>query len=298
MKFYAKKISPLAIALMFVASVFISVADAAAQNQQQLQPPRPSPKATVGQTIGLTDVTIVYSRPYVKGRVIWGGLVPYNQVWRTGANEATTISFSDDVLINGQRLPAGTYSLHTIPAPDEWTIIFNKVAKQWGSFNYDEKQDALRVKAKPMPAPMHEMFTIEFANVTMDNAQIVLAWDKLAVPFTIETNTKQKYLDKARAALANAKPDDWRTPLQVAQFMYENKIDMNEAYNLLNRSIAAQENYNNMTIKAEWLASEGKYKEAVATGERAIQLAKADTQRKINTTEVEKMVAEWRAKMK
>src|SRR5437899_746922 len=110
----------------------------------QLRTPRPSPKASVMQTVGLTDVTIVYSRPGVKGREIWGALVPYDKVWRTGANEATTFAVSDDVMINGQPLPKGTYSLHTIPGKDEWTIIFNKDAGQWGSFSYDEAKDALR----------------------------------------------------------------------------------------------------------------------------------------------------------
>lgn len=284
------------IAPLFALAIFVFVAYTAdAQQQSQFQPPRVSPKATVAQTIGLTDVTIVYSRPNVKGRAIWGGLVPYGKVWRTGANEATTISFSDDVTINGQKLPAGTYSLHTIPNADEWTIIFNKVAKQWGSFTYDEKQDALRVKAKPQAAPMHEMFTIDFANVTLDNAQVVLSWDKLAVPFTIEANTKQKTLEKARAALAAAKPDDWMTPLQVAQFMYENKLDTDEARRLLARSLAAKEMPGNLFFKAEWLANEGKFNDAVTTGDKAIQIGKAN---KRNTTEMEKMVAEWRAKMK
>src|SRR5437773_12011574 len=106
--------------------------------------PRVSQHAVFKQTVGLTDVTIDYSRPAVKGRQIWGALVPYDKVWRTGANEATIISFSDDVTVNGQPLPKGSYSFHTIPGKDEWTLIFNKVDKQWGSFSYDEKQDALR----------------------------------------------------------------------------------------------------------------------------------------------------------
>lgn len=271
--------------------------NAFAQQQQSLfTPPPVSPAATVGQTIGLTNVTINYSRPSVKGRQIWGALVPYGQVWRTGANWATVFTVSDDVTINGQKLPAGTYSLHTIPGQDEWTIIFNKVAKQWGSFNYDEKQDALRVKARPVSAPMHEMLTIDFQNVTMDKADVVLAWDRLAVPFTIDANTKQRTMEKAHAALMNAKPDDWRTPLQVAQFLYDNKIDPQMAQQLVARSIAAQENYNNTLYKAEMLADMGKYAEAVAAGERAVQLAKANAERKIDTAPLEKMIADWRAK--
>lgn len=293
MKFSMKNSSALFFVIALVA--LMSATTRAQQQPPPFQTPRVSAKSTVAQSIGLTDVTIVYSRPNVKGRAVWGGLVPYGQVWRTGANEATTISFSDDVTINGQKLAAGTYSLHTIPTADEWTIIFNKVAKQWGSFTYDEKQDALRVKAKPSPAPMHETFTIDFANVSLDTAQVVLSWEKLAVPFMIGTNSKQKTLEKARAALANAKPDDWQTPFLAAQFMYDNKLDVAEAHRLLERSIAVQENANNLFIKAEWLADEGKFSEAVATGNKAVEIGKA---KKRDTTGLEKMIAEWRAKMK
>src|SRR5215212_6143403 len=139
----------------------------------QVRAPRPSQKASVTQTVGVTDITITYSRPGVKGRTIWGDppagatagtatlddsstrakdapIVPFGHVWRTGANEATTFTVTDDVLVNGQKLAAGTYSLHTIPGKDEWTVIFNSDAGQWGSFSYDEKKDALPVKVKPM----------------------------------------------------------------------------------------------------------------------------------------------------
>ena len=146
------------------------VATAASGQAPAVRTPRPSQKASVMQTIGVTDVTITYSRPGVKGRKIWGDppaelaagtatldnqntrpkdmvIVPYGHVWRTGANEATQFEVTDEVLINGQKLPAGSYSLHTIPGKDEWTIVFNGTANQWGSFNYDEKKDTLRVKA-------------------------------------------------------------------------------------------------------------------------------------------------------
>src|SRR5205085_4953821 len=126
-----------------------------------------------------TDVTITYSRPGVKGRVIWGELVPYDKVWRTGANEATTIAFSEDVKINGQALPAGTYSLHTIPGKDMWTIIFNKQAEQWGSFKYDQSKDALRVQVKPQDGPMQEWMMFSFPNVNANSATVELAWEKL-----------------------------------------------------------------------------------------------------------------------
>ena len=147
---------------------------------------RVSPNAGVSQTIGVTEVTISYGRPAVKGRTIWGELVPYGEVWRAGANEATAISFSNDVLIEGKKLPAGTYALFTIPGQDDWTIIFNKTANQWGAFSYDAAQDALRVNVKPKAAPQQEWMRFSFTELSGDSAQAVLRWEKLAVPFKIQ----------------------------------------------------------------------------------------------------------------
>ena len=146
---------------------------------------RVSPDQTLKQTVALTDITITYSRPAVKGRKIFGDLVPYGQVWRTGANDATTITFTDDVTINGKPLPKGSYSLHTIPTANEWTIIFNKTAKQWGSFKYDQAQDALRISVKPVAAPFAEWMTFEIPQLTADSATIQIHWDKVAVPFSV-----------------------------------------------------------------------------------------------------------------
>ena len=131
-------------------------------------------------TIGGVDVSIEYGRPSVKDRVIWGGLVPYDRVWRTGADEATTISFSDDVRIGDEELAAGQYSLFTIPGESEWTVIFNRVAQQWGAFNYDETQDALRVTVETRPCDFVETFEI-----TIEDSEVILSWAELAVPFTI-----------------------------------------------------------------------------------------------------------------
>lgn len=150
--------------------------------------PRASPNASVSQTIGVTEVTISYGRPGVKERKIWGELVPYGKIWRTGANEATTISFHKDVLIEGQKLPAGTYALFTIPTENAWTIVFNKNPEQWGSDDYDPQKDALRIKVKPQPAAHKEWMSFSFKNLTADpsSATAVLRWEKLAVPFKIQ----------------------------------------------------------------------------------------------------------------
>ena len=147
---------------------------------------RLSPKASVMQTVGFTDVTIDYSRPGVKGRTIWGALVPYNKVWRAGANEATTINFTTDVTIEGKNLPAGKYGFFTIPNKDSWTLIFNKVADQWGAFQYNEAEDALRVTVKPESNNFQEWLAYTITKTGDKSAVVSLEWEKLKVPFKIE----------------------------------------------------------------------------------------------------------------
>jgi hypothetical protein len=147
---------------------------------------RVSPKAGVFQTIGITDVNVSYSRPGVKNRKIWGELVPYNKVWRAGADEATKITFSTDVIIEGKKLPAGAYGFFAIPGENEWTLIFNKVADQWGAFTYNESEDALRIKVKPVSNSNHEWLLYSFTDMSSTTAQLNLIWEKLKVSLKIE----------------------------------------------------------------------------------------------------------------
>ena len=184
---------------LLVISLFLATTiDTNAQNEKKAPEVRVSPKATVMQTIGFTDVTISYSRPGVKGRKIWGDLVPYDKVWRAGANEATKMTFSKDVTINGHKLPTGSYAFFVIPAKDEWTLIFNKVADQWGAFSYDKNkaQDALQIKVKPVDNNFTEWLEYNFSDMDvqkagMKNSAVVnLLWEKLRVPFTVATETK------------------------------------------------------------------------------------------------------------
>ena len=170
------------LSLLFLA--FVSTAPATAQERGNDEP-RVSPNAAVSQTIGTTEVRITYGRPQVKGREIFGGLVSYDEVWRTGANEATTFSVSSDVTIEGEPLSAGTYSLYTIPGPEAWTIIFNNVADQWGT-NYDDSEDALRVEVTPKSASAREMMTFLFEEVTAEQGTCVLHWAETRVPFEIQ----------------------------------------------------------------------------------------------------------------
>lgn len=288
-----RKFLPFAAAALFALS---------AVAQAQLRAPRPSQKASVMQTIGVTDVTITYSRPGVKGRTIWGDppataaagtatlddararakdqvIVPYGHVWRAGANEATQFAVTDDVLINGQPLKAGTYSLHTIPNRNEWTLIFNSDAGQWGSFTYDEKKDVLRVQVKPQAATdTQEWLLYTFDPVGETSAQVNLRWERLRVPFTVEVkDVKALTVEKMRAAVAAAKADDWRTPLQAANYVFNNNVTASymEAMEWLERSLKTKETFGNLYTKARVLAVMGKNADAVATAEKALQIAKA-----------------------
>ena len=284
--------------------------------------PRPSQKASVMQKIGVTEITIIYSRPGVKGRTIWGDpvpeqaatkgeatldnqnirpkdapIVPWGHAWRTGANEATQFIITDDVLINGQKLPAGSYSLHTIPTKAEWTIIFNSVANQWGSFDYDAAKDTLRVKVKPEWEEHSKEWLEYWIDPINDNsAQVNIRWEKVRVPFTVEIkDVTALALQHARAAVAAAKPDDWNTPLQASNFALANpeKADVAEATRWLDQSIKIKETYQNLAAKARMLAGQGKTAEAISVGEKALVLAKAA---KANTSNLEKNLAEWKAK--
>jgi hypothetical protein len=184
MKQSGKAIS-LSVFLLVILFIGIISVDTYSQKKEEV---RISPKAEVKQVVGFTEVTIDYSRPGVKGRTIWGGLVPYNAVWRAGANEATKITFNTDVKINGKKLKAGSYSFFTIPTNDKWTIIFNKVADQWGAFEYNDVEDALRVEVKPDKENncWQEWLAYTITKTSDNTAVVRLEWEKLKVPFTVE----------------------------------------------------------------------------------------------------------------
>ncbi len=262
----------------------------------QLTLPRESQRAEVAQVIGDTRVSLVYHRPNTKAREVWGKLVPFGEVWRTGANENATFETSRDVKINGQTLPAGKYGLHTIPNKDEWTIIFNKVNNEWGSFKYDAKQDQLRVTAKPVKAEFQETMSLGFENIKATTADVVMRWENLRVPFTIDVgNLNDRTLTEIRKQMSNLKADDLRTPSQAANWIYSQKMTANygEAIGWLDASLKAKETSNALGLKSYLLADSGKKTEAIAAAERAIQLAKAMTPAG-NTVDLEKRLAEWK----
>lgn len=279
--------------MMLRSTLVLAAAALAAPALAQLEAPPPSPKATLTQRVGLTDVTISYSRPSVRGRAIWGELVPWDKPWRTGANAATTITLSDDVTIEGQKLAAGTWSIVTIPGKDEWTVAFNSDTKLWLDTQYDAAKDVLRVKAKPQAAPMRETLQIDFPTVSQTGAVLAIEWEKVRVPLTVGVEVDAKIRKNVAAAEAGA----WQAPMIAARYWFDQKTNREEAWKLLEKSIATNRNYVNVSRKARVLADEGKLAEAARTGEEALALAKADPA-KPNTAAFEKTVAEWKAKAK
>lgn len=179
------------IAIFTTLICLLSFPSTATAQERANEKPRVSPNATVSQTIGTTTVRLTYGRPSVNDREIFGGLVPYSKVWRTGANEATTIAFSNDVKVEGEPLEEGVYALFTIPGENEWTIIFNDIAKQWGAFDYDSSKDVLRVKVKPEKAYKVEQLMFYFTDVTKESAECVIHWDTVRVPFTISPTSSE-----------------------------------------------------------------------------------------------------------
>ena len=302
--------------------ILVVVGSSAASVTAQVRTPRPSQKASVMQTIGVTDLTITYHRPGVKGRKIWGdplpeqtasvkgeatldnqnlrpkdaAIVPWGHIWRTGANDATMFEVTDDVLINGQKLAAGSYSLHTIPTKDEFTIVFNGTANQWGSFNYDPAKDTLRVKAKPQWGnESTEWLQFSIDPLTDNSARVNIRWEKLTVPFTVEVSDVHSLtLSKARAAVTSAKADDWRTALQAANYALNNNVatDDEEGLGWLDRSIKVKETFQNLSAKARALHKAGKKQEAIALADQAVQRGKLD---KVDTSNFEKTLAGWKS---
>jgi hypothetical protein len=261
----------------------------------QLNLPRPSPSASESQTVGTTTLSITYSRPGVKGRAIWGALVPYDSLWRTGANEPTSLTISDDITIGGRKLAAGKYSMVTLPRRGAWDVAFTQQKDLQGASNYDPKQEVLRVSATPDTSQPHmEWMWLGFEDVTAKSCSMVLRWQKLrlAVPVTIDVNGI--VLANARKEVANAQRDAWRTPLRAATWCFDNNVALDEGAAWLEQSLAAQKNHANLALKARWLAKDGKKKEAIATGKEAIAAGKASKE-PVNTSATEKLVAEWSA---
>ncbi|MBN2571807.1 MAG: DUF2911 domain-containing protein [Ignavibacteriales bacterium] len=259
--------------LIFVILIFLSEILYSQSYPQTLTMPMVSPKAQVMQRIGLTDIVIDYHRPGVKGRLIWGGLVPYGIVWRAGANENTTISFSDDVKINGQFLPAGNYGLHIIPNTDEWTIIFSKVYTAWGSFFYDEKDDALRIIVKPTESQFVERLCFRFDNLTDSTVNISLNWENLKIQFSAEVNVFESVIKSFRKELVSILGFYWYCFYEAANYCYHNNVNLTEALEWVEQSIKREKNFLNLTLKAQLMQKLNEQANVAAIMDEALEIA-------------------------
>jgi len=259
--------------LLFPCVVLLAAMGSAQSTQLNL--PLQSQAAQVRQTIGITDITINYHRPLVNGRKIWGGLVPYGEVWRAGANQNTTITFANDVTVEGQALAAGTYGLHMIPNQDQWTVIFSKMHTAWGSFSYKESEDALRVTVKPQPTDMHNALTYDFDQLQPDSAVVVMSWDKVAVPFKVSVNVNQAVEASLHNQLRGLSQYTWDGWDDAATYMVDNKMDLNEALKYEDNSIGNEDRFENEMTKSRILAAMGQKAEAEQAKDKALSLGNA-----------------------
>ena len=240
--------------------------------QAQIEMPQASPSATLETTVGLTDVAIDYSRPGLKGRgkKIFGDLVPYGEVWRTGANESTKVTFEDDVKIAGQALPAGTYALYTIPGKDEWTVIFSNNTELWGDSGYNPEDDALRVQVTPttIPYPV-ETFTIDFSDYTKNSADLSISWDNTMVSVPVETAVDEVVMAQIEE-LTKVSPNVY---YQAARYYQESNKDLKQALQWINQAIEGREHFVFYNVKSKILADMENFKEAIKAAEKSKELA-------------------------
>ena len=265
--------------LAVLAGAVLAAATLPAQNAPapKIEFPAPSPSAMLKERVGITDIEVNYSRPSMRGRPIFGGLVPYGEVWRTGANTATKVTFSTDVKFGGAAVPAGSYALYTIPTPDQWTVILSKVTGEWGAYQYDPKNDFVRVTVKPEAYGRHvETFTIGVANLAKESeATLFLLWDNVLVPVKIETDLVGMLQPRIEAAMGTDLAKKIAFP--AAMFYYENNLDLKKAAEWMDAAIAANPNaYYMIYRKGLILAKAGDKAGALAAANQSLAMAEKD----------------------
>ena len=253
--------------------LFSLLADLGGAQSFTLDLPRQSQHAVITQRIGITDITINYHRPLVAGRKIWGGLVPYGEVWRSGANENTTITFTDPVTIEGKALDRGTYGVHMIPGADNWVVIFSKNSTSWGSFTYNQAEDALRVDVKPRVAEMHEALTYDFDEVKPDSTVVVMEWEKAAVPFKVGVDVHDIVEASLKTQLRGLTQYTWISWDDAANYLLAEKVDLPDALTYSNKSIENEDRFDNELTKSKVLRAMGREDDAAVARKRALELA-------------------------
>ncbi|MFD2516068.1 DUF2911 domain-containing protein [Pontibacter locisalis] len=268
----------------------------ATQAHAQLKLPQASPEAFVKQTIGLTDISVSYHAPGVKGRKVFGGLVPYGKLWRAGANEATLIHFEDELFLNNERVPAGTYSFFLLPENDSlWHVVLNKDTTLWGLEGYSELNDVAYLEVKPQKAPFQETMQFNFSDIGTNTGKLNLEWENNIITLNIETEIEKKALSNIQAALAKAEPDDWYIWAQSAEYMLPRREHHQKALEWINKSIAIKENFFNSWIKAKLYALNKEYEMAAKLSAQAIKLGSVEPE-SYNTyaKEIESAYNSWK----
>lgn len=270
-------------------SSFGFVGNAAAQ---QLELPRPSPLAKVSQVVGLTEVAVEYSSPAVKGRKVWGGVLPLGELWRTGANMATKITFSKDVLIDGKPVPAGSYAIFSIPQNGSFTVILNKNTNQGGTDQYKQDLDQLRFTAKTQPIANRERLTFVFNDTTESTTSLDLEWEKLRVSIPIKAQTETQ----VAANIKGLEDNSWRPYTNAARYLLESKKDPEQAMRLVERSLQLKEEWLNLWTKAQLLAAKGKAAEACPLAQKAKTMGDQNAQNFFYANDVKKAITDWKCR--
>ncbi|MDI1321292.1 MAG: DUF2911 domain-containing protein [Algoriphagus sp.] len=241
---------------------------------QQIQMPQASPSAKIAQKVGLTDVTVDYSRPSTKGRKIFGELVPFGEVWRTGANGATIISFSTDVEIDGKKVPQGQYALYAIPGKSEWTIILSKDTKLWGAIGYDPKNDLMRFQVEPSKlSRVYETFEISFNNMTDNGADLSIKWEQTRVDFRIVTQVDAIVMAQIKELVIDKNATDPTLLYSAASYYFTNQKDIPMAYTWITKSVESDPKYWTVHLKAKIELALGMKTEALESAKKSKELA-------------------------
>ena len=260
--------------------------------------PKASSFISVTQVVGVTEITLKYHRPNVKGRKIFGEVVPFGKVWRTGANQATTITLADDAEINGTKIKAGTYSLFTIPNKKEWTVLFNKSSDSWGTEKYTEENNVAALQVKPYKDHFCESLSIEFQNIGRNTAEVVIRWEKTAVSFTVKTDVESKVMANIEEAIANA-GDNWEVYANCADYCLQNNIKIEQAGQWIDKALALNnKTYWTYWLKADYYALKQNYKDAVIAAENALRLGLLEMGEKFPYKEsLQRTISGWKNKM-
>ncbi len=278
---------------MPVRAVAIAALSLCLQGQDvRLQPYRVSPPASVSQGLGIVQVKVDYHRPAVRDRGIWGGVVPFGQVWRAGANAATVLTLSHPAKLRGQELPAGSYALFVIPQTDRWTWVLNRKAAQWGAYAYKPEDDVLRFDTPVRHAPHEEWLRYDLRIVDPQTLRLELRWEKVATDFDLVFDTRGLYWKHLEETLAKAKPEDWVPWYQAALYCFQQEIHLDKAHDWTDRSLIAKPTYSNLELKARLLRRLGQNQAALEHLDRALAMAKEGTPKEYQDG-LRKLREEW-----